>query len=180
MTITTLEQKLGKYAWLAKEPGPRMLVEALKLYGTEEKPGGENNPVILEWAKETNLPAYNADSIPWCGLFMAVVAKRANKTIPKDPLWALHWKNFGDQADIQLGAVLVFTRDGGKGHVGIYVGEDKLRYHVLGGNQGDAVSITRILKTRLVACRAQYTINPPLNVRRVLLDSTGDVSTNEA
>lgn len=32
-----------RYAWLAREPGPRMLVEALKMYGTLEKPGAANN-----------------------------------------------------------------------------------------------------------------------------------------
>jgi hypothetical protein len=50
------------------------------------------------------------------------------------------------------GAVLVFEREGG-GHVGFYVGEDGTSYHVIGGNQGDAVSVARIAKTRLVASR---------------------------
>ena len=48
--------------------------------------------------------------------------------------------------------MLVFERDGG-GHVGFYVGEDGTHYHVLGGNQDDAVSIAKIAKSRLVASR---------------------------
>ena len=39
-----------QYAWLETEPGPRILVEALKTYGTIEKPGEGSNPSILAWA----------------------------------------------------------------------------------------------------------------------------------
>lgn len=35
------------YAWLGGEPGPRMLLEALKLFGTLEAPGNADNPTIL-------------------------------------------------------------------------------------------------------------------------------------
>lgn len=48
--------------------------------------------------------------------------------------------------------MLVFDRAGG-GHVGFYVGEDLTSYHVLGGNQGDRVSIMRLEKSRCVARR---------------------------
>jgi len=48
--------------------------------------------------------------------------------------------------------VLVFDRAGG-GHVGFYVGEDLTSYDVLGGNQGDRVSIMRLEKSRCVARR---------------------------
>ncbi|RZL83684.1 MAG: hypothetical protein EOP66_03605 [Sphingomonas sp.] len=50
------------------------------------------------------------------------------------------------------GAVLVFERPGG-GHVGFYVGEDATAYHVLGGNQGDRVTVARIEKERCIARR---------------------------
>ena len=39
-----------QYAWLDAEPGPRILVEALKTYGTIEKLGEGSNPSILAWA----------------------------------------------------------------------------------------------------------------------------------
>lgn len=171
-----------KYKWLLKEPAPKMLIEALKLVGTKEMPGTKDNPEIIEWAQETGLnKVYSADSIPWCGLFMAVVAKRAGKTVPKDPLWALNWRNFGVVASPgMLGDVLVFKRESG-GHVALYVGEDKDCYHILGGNQSDAVTITRILKARCVGVRRPvYSIAQPLNVRRIYLSASGDVSTNEA
>lgn len=43
------------YRWLEKETGPKMLLEAVKLYGIAEKKGDENNPEILAWAKELGL-----------------------------------------------------------------------------------------------------------------------------
>ena len=176
-----------KYSWLTEEQGPVMLKNALALYGTMEKPGTANNPVILQWAKEIGggvSDVYKADEIPWCGLFMAVVAKRSSKQVVKDPLWALNWGTFGKATDVpMLGDVLVFvrkTKEGkSAGHVGIYVGEDNSCFHVLGGNQSDRVCITRIEKNRLyIARRADY-IAQPSNVRRVILNSSGLISSNE-
>lgn len=172
-----------KYRWLASEGAPRMLVEGLKLYGTIETPGTPNNPTIIAWAQEMGnnvADVYKADSIPWCGLFMAIVAKRAGKEVPKSPLWALAWSTFGNHVDVpMLGDVLVFTRQGG-GHVGLYVGEDDTAYHVLGGNQSDKVSIARIAKTRLyISRRPIYSIAQPSNIRRIILTPDGIISSNE-
>lgn len=170
-----------KYQWLQQEDAPRHLLKAIELYGTTEVVGPKHNPVIMEWAKETNLKHYTNDEIPWCGLFMAVVMNRANRDVVKDPLWARSWSNFGVVSQTpMLGDVLVFSRESG-GHVGIYVGENRQSYHVLGGNQGNAVSIVLIAKNRLIACRRPPYQAQPLNVRKITLDSTGTiVSTNEA
>jgi len=172
----------SRYGWLTREPGPKMIVEALKLYGTLETPGSANNPTIIAWAKEVGgevADAYKADSIPWCGLFMAVVAKRADKEIPKHPLWALSWSAFGAKSPAAaLGDVLVFVRNGG-GHVGLYVGEDAAAFHVLGGNQSDRVCITRVSRSRLYAARRPLYRVQPGNVRPVHLEATGALSLNE-
>jgi uncharacterized protein (TIGR02594 family) len=168
------------YAWLEKEPGPKMLKEALALYGVREKAGGANNPTILGWARETGIKDYRADKIPWCGLLMAVVAKRAGYRIPEEPLWARNWGLFGEKVRLpELGDTLVFSRGSG-GHVGLYVGHDRFCFHVLGGNQGDAVSIVRILRIRLLAARRpDWQIGEPTNRRRILLSASGVVSKNE-
>jgi uncharacterized protein (TIGR02594 family) len=167
-----------RYRWLAQEPGPLMLLEALKLFGVYEHPGTASSPIILAWATECELPTYDADSIPWCGLFMAVVARRAKKTLPANPLWARDWLRFGDPCEPELGAVLVFERGTG-GHVGLYVGEDSTHYHVLGGNQKDQVCISRLNKGRLIGARCQYKIKPG-NVRRVTLPSDAEESNDES
>ncbi len=79
-----------------------------------------------------------------------------------------------------LGDILTFKRDGG-GHVGIYVGEDDECYHVLGGNQSNAMNVTRILKSRLhKARRTKWKVAQPVNVRKIQLTAKGKISTNEA
>lgn len=173
-----------KYNWLSRVGTlPRMISEALKEYGTLEVKGPGNCPKIIAWAKEVGLErVYTADSIAWCGLFMATIAKRAGKPLPKDPLWALNWAKFGTEAgQPSLGDVLTFTRDGG-GHVGLYVAEDKTTYHVLGGNQSDSVSITRVLKKRLYrARRPKMFIRAPASVKPYIVSDTGQpISHNEA
>ena len=171
----------GAYAWLNAEPGPKMLIEALKLYGTVEVPGAGNNAAILAWAKDLDLTAiYTADSVPWCGLFMAVVARRAGKVAPVAPLWAKSWADFGVPSPVPgLGDVLVFAREGG-GHVALYVGEDDAAFHVLGGNQADAVTLTRIPKARLFAARRPLYQAQPANVRPIALGTIGGLSAGEA
>jgi uncharacterized protein (TIGR02594 family) len=170
-----------KYAWLSQEGAPRHLVKALELYGTTEIVGKMHNPVIMGWAKELNLTnIYTSDEVPWCGLFMAIVMKRADRKVVDAPLAARSWINFGVSADVpMLGDVLVFSRKGG-GHVGIYVGEDKTHFFVLGGNQGNQVNIVKIARSRLVGVRRPPYFNPPRNIRRIYLMITENTSTNES
>jgi uncharacterized protein (TIGR02594 family) len=173
-----------QYRWLESEPGPRILKEALRWYGTNEFPGEANNPVIVEWAKEIGGwigDWYEQDSVPWCGLFIGLCAKRADFPFGQKALSALEWAKWGNPSDDpMLGDVLVFKRNGG-GHVGLYVGEDKDCFHVLGGNQSDSVNITRISRDRLFAARrCQWRVSQPENVRVVHLAASGSVSRNES
>lgn len=170
------------YEWLKNEKAPKVLVEAVKMLGTKEVVGTKHNPVILGWAKELGLQnVYNSDEIPWCGLAIAYACHKAKVQVVDKPLWALSWSKWGTEvASPMLGDILTFTRNGG-GHVGIYVGEDQLCYHVLGGNQGNAMNVTRIAKPRLYkARRTAWKIAQPSSVRKIYLDAKGEVSTNEA
>ena len=172
------------YSWLlAQDPLPRTVAEGLKLLGTVETPGRADNPIIMSWAKEVGVTSiYSGDEVPWCGLFMAVVAKRAGKDLPATPLWARDWLNFGRKLKFweaaSLGDVLVFGRNGG-GHVGIYIGEDSGAYYVLGGNQSNKVSIVRIAKNRLLGVRRPIYQNQPATVKPHKLAVGGRLSTNE-
>lgn len=171
---------MGKFAWLADEPGPKMLTAALKLLGIQEKAGASDNPTILAWAKDLGIEAYKHDATPWCGLFVAYVAHKAGKPVVKDPLWAKNWLNWGSApARPQLGDVLVFSRSGG-GHVGLYVAEDEFAYYTLGGNQGDAVSIARVSKRNFVGARRFYAVGVPANVRAVWIGASGALEKNLA
>lgn len=174
------------YEWLGKiGPLPRVIAEALALYGTREVAGAANNPAILKWAAEVGkdvAAAYGADSVPWCGLFAAVVCKRAGKPVIAGPLWARNWAKFGNKAAVpSLGDVLVFERAGGGGHVGFYVAEDESAFHVLGGNQSDAVTIARIAKSRCVAVRRPpFAVAMPASATPYHVAASGALSGNEA
>jgi uncharacterized protein (TIGR02594 family) len=64
---------------------------------------------------------------------------------PKDAFRAKEWLNFGDRiAKPVYGAVGIKMRKGG-GHVSFVVGqsEDGLSYYMLGGNQKDAVRVSK-------------------------------------
>lgn len=171
------------YDFLKNIASPKVIAEAMKLNGVTEVKGNEHNPIILGWAKELGLDkVYKTDEIPWCGLFAAIVVKRAGFEPVKEPLWARNWTGFGTQQSVaMLGDILVFSREGGSGHVGFYVGEDNDCYHVLGGNQGDMVKATRILKNRLLgARRCAWKIRQPIEVKVIQLSAKTEVSKNES
>ena len=169
------------YKYLKKGDNPKIIREAYKLLGVTEVNGKDHNPTILKWADELGLKnVYTSDEIPWCGLFIAYVVKKADKIPVDGPLWARNWLKFGTkQKDAGLGDILVFSRGSG-GHVGIYVGEDSKCYHVLGGNQRDRVSVTRIVKSRLLGIRRpEWKIAEPSSVKKIILDPKGFISTDE-
>ena len=171
---------IGNYKHLSGDV-PKIISEALKLHGTLEFKGEKNNPVILGWAKECGLEkVYGSDSIPWCGLFTAVVVKRTGREPIKSPLWARSWAQWGERSSqASLGDVLVFSRGSG-GHVGFYIAEDRDCYHVLGGNQSDAVTITRIRKDRCISVRKPVYKNRPSSAKPYHVGATGEISTDEA
>jgi uncharacterized protein (TIGR02594 family) len=157
--------------------------EARHLMGLQEDTGPGSNKVILDWAKDLGID-YKDDDIPWCGLFVAhcVGSTLPGEALPGNPLGARNWEKFGAKCEPQLGAVLVFWRDGknsGKGHVGFYNGEDAGAYQVLGGNQSNSVSIARVGKDRFLGARQPATV-PPLTGKAVQRTTTGELSRNEA
>lgn len=173
------------YEWLWKEPAPKMLLEALKLYGTHEVAGPGNNPEIMRWARETHT-TYPGDATAWCGLGMSICAKRAGWDYHPNgnALWARNWALWGNPVVLggeMLGDVLVFERGSG-GHVAQYVGEDETHFHILGFNQTDSVNIVRKPKSQLIkARRAPWKIVQPPNVRKIFLSAKGaPVSTKES
>ncbi len=76
--------------------------------------------------------------------------------------------------------MLVFRRAESTGHVGLYVGEDYGAYQVLGGNQSDGVTITRIARDRCIAVRRPFYKAAPTTATPVQLAANGALSANEA
>lgn len=161
---------------------PLVIAEGMRYLGINEIKGKANNATIMQWAKDVGVEKiYTSDEVAWCGLFAAKVVQKAGFEPVTNPLWALNWKNFGTaQKTAMLGDILVFSRDGG-GHVGFYIADDANYYHVLGGNQSDSVSITRIAKNRCVAIRrCNWKIAQPNAVKRYQVAANGKISVNEA
>lgn len=161
---------------------PAWMAEAMRLKGVREVPGKGSNQQILDWADDLDIH-YPNDDIPWCGLFVAHCMRvgAPNDERPANVLGARNWQQFGKMAEPSYGAVLVFWRGskkGWKGHVGFYVGEDRTAYHVLGGNQSNAVTITRIAKSRLLVARWPESV--PVDGKRIHKNADGSLSTNEA
>lgn len=120
---------------------PIWITEARKHVGLAEIPGPKHNLTILNWLK--NLKAWwTDDETPWCGTFVAHCLKSTGFEIPKLWMRAKAWADWGVAVSKPtLGCIVVFDRQGG-GHVGFVVGVDeKGRLMVLGGNQGNKVSI---------------------------------------
>lgn len=155
---------------------PLWLAEARSRLGMKEIPGPRHNPTILGWIKRLG-GWFEDDETPWCGTFVAHCMDVAGLPRPKHWYRAKDWAGWGKASEPVLGAVAVFGREGG-GHVGILVGKSASNYYVLGGNQSNAVTITPIAKSRLIAIRWPASMvagNTPLPAM-----TGGAVSTNEA
>jgi len=121
--------------------------------------------------------------IPWCGDFVETCMALAlpSEPLPTNPYLARNWLTFGVACTPTLGAVLVFwrgSRAGISGHVGFYAGEDAAAFHVLGGNQANAVGVARIAKVRLLGARWPKTAPPP-KAGATTRDAGAALSTNE-
>lgn len=154
--------------------------EAMRLRGLHE---ARDVAALRAWFNRS-VAWIDPREIPWCGAFVATCFRKDQPDIalPDNPLGARNWARWGQPCAPGLGALLVFwrgSRDGWRGHVGFYYGEDAAAFHVLGGNQSDAVTVTRIGKTRHLATRWPDGQTP--TPRRVLLDAAGQpLSRNEA
>jgi uncharacterized protein (TIGR02594 family) len=139
---------------------PRWYVKALEELhaGVREIAGGKHNPRIVAYHQATGLKA-STDEVPWCGAFVAWAMQQAGVAYGRARAAAARsWLEFGEPMDKpELGAIAVFWRgrkDGTAGHVGFYAGEtEDGRILVLGGNQGNAVSIAAYPRERLLGYR---------------------------
>jgi len=147
--------------------------------GLKEVAGPKHNTKIQSWLAKLGA-WWKDDETPWCGTFVAHCLRENGLPVPQHWYRALAWKDYGSNlrpTHVCEGAILVFAREGG-GHVGFYAGEDKFYFHVLGGNQSNAVNIMKIAKARCVAIR--WPAGVPVTGGRIYLDRKAPVSENEA
>ena len=115
---------------------------ALNELGVHEVHGGEN-PRIIEYHKHTTLKAVE-DEVPWCSAFVCFVVETNHLQSTKSAA-ARSWLTWGIPVSPSPGAIAVFPRGNNpnQGHVAIVLGvsADGTKVAVVGGNQGDSVSL---------------------------------------
>ena len=144
-------------------PGPLpWITEAKSALGRHE---ARDRSWLMDWLKRDGRSLGDPAKNPWCGDFVETCIRT---TLPDEPLlgalgtnpyWARNWLMFGQEVQPITGAILVFERGSG-GHVGFALGQDDTHFHVLGGNQSDAVTIARIAKGRLLGACWPATVPP--------------------
>lgn len=158
---------------------PRWMAVGRKYIGLAEVPGREHNPVIINWL--TSLKAWwREDETPWCGTFVAAVLREADVPITASWYRARAWLDWGLRLHAPtLGCVVVFERAGG-GHVGFVAGRDIAgRLMVLGGNQGNRVSIAPFDVSRVLGYRWPAAEPLPPHFSTPLLASNGQPSSTQ-
>ena len=123
--------------------------------GVKERKGKAHNPVVLAYYDEAGHPHIDNDEVPWCAAFVGAMLKRAGLK-GTGALTARSYLTWGKPLKHpKEGAIMVFKRGNSswQGHVAFYVKEDATHYHVLGGNQRNAVNISRYPKKDLLGIR---------------------------
>jgi len=162
---------------LADPQDPSWLAEARKLMGLREIPGPRHESWIVDGWKRLGVGWFNDDETPWCGLFAAHCIDAAGLPYPSMFPRAKAWASWGKNCQPVLGAVVVFSRNGG-GHVGFLVGESASNWYILGGNQRNEVNIMPLDKSRAIAIR--WPAGRAVGSRRPPAMSGGITSVNEA
>lgn len=132
---------------------PLWLQIARKELGVAEIAGPESNPRIIEYHATTSYGAKD-DSVSWCSAFVNWCMKQAGYQGTNNA-GARSWANWGVALPTPVvGCVAVFGYpDSWRGHVGLYLGEDKESIRVFGGNQGDKVCEAYMSKKLLLGFR---------------------------
>lgn len=139
---------------------------AQRFVGVKESPGAGSNPQVLAFLRlDDSWPS--GDDVPWCSAFVNYIAWLLRLPRSKN-LAARSWLNVGVPVNLfhaALGDVVILKRGSGDqpgpeiiaapGHVGFFAGQDGGTVYVLGGNQGDSVSV------------APFPIGKILGIRRI-------------
>lgn len=159
---------------------------ARQYIGTAEIKGAKHNPKILQWWAAIRAP-FTDDESPWCAAFVGGVLEEAGIKSSRSAAARSYCSWGRTLVSPVLGCVVVFWRgspSGWSGHVGFLVGRDKAgNLMVLGGNQGDMVSIKPFPMNRVLAYRwPELEFAPTVRglEKLPLLESDGKLSTNEA
>jgi uncharacterized protein (TIGR02594 family) len=134
---------------------PRWLELAWADLGVAEAPGADNNSKVLRYYADAGHPEVHADEVAWCAAFVGACLERAGVAGTRS-LMARSYLAWGEPLALpRTGAVAVLSRgsDPSLGHVGFLVGLTPSQAILLGGNQGDAVSVAAFPRPQLLGLR---------------------------
>jgi uncharacterized protein (TIGR02594 family) len=122
-----------------------------------ELTGNDNHPLIQWFHMLCALGHEQPDSTPWCSSFANGVCWLLRLPRSKSAA-ARSWLNVGVPVDLRAARVgydvVVLERGPApQGHVGFFAGQDDTNVFILGGNQGDAVTVAPFAKTRVLGVR---------------------------
>lgn len=124
------------------------------LAGVAEVPGPGDNQRIGEYLKSVGLGP--DDETAWCSAFVNWCHEQAGLT-GTDKGNARSWLKWGHNVtEPRVGDIVVLwrgARDSWQGHVGFVAGISGAVVLILGGNQGDAVTITAYSRERVLGFR---------------------------
>lgn len=133
---------------------------AQRFVGMKEVPGTASNPAVLAMLR-LDQPWPTSDEVPWCSAFANYIAWLLR--LPRSHnLSARSWLNVGesieaDQATVGFDVVILSRgTDPTAGHVGFFAGAVGGVVNVLGGNQGDSVSVESFMRTRILGVRRLF------------------------
>jgi uncharacterized protein (TIGR02594 family) len=138
---------------------------AERFVGIKEVPGSRSNPHLLTMLQlDASWP--QGDDVPWCSAFVNYIAWLLRLPRSKS-LMARSWLRVGIPISLDLARpgfdVTVIKRGGDNqpgpdvtdapGHVGFFGGVEGTTILMLGGNQGDSVSLDRFPLTQVLGVR---------------------------
>ena len=121
-----------------------------------ERPGDADHPLIRWWHSLTTI-GEQPDSVPWCASFINGCCWDCRLPRSKSAA-ARSWLGIGEAVSLdeaRRGYVVVLARGANPaaGHVGLYSGRVGATIYLLGGNQGDAVSVAPFPASRVIGVR---------------------------
>jgi uncharacterized protein (TIGR02594 family) len=134
---------------------PRWLTAAWAELGTKEVAGNNDNSAVVSYFRETGQNEPLHDETPWCAAFAGAMLARGGEQ-HTGSLLARSYLSWGEAlSEPRPGAITVLERAGdpNAGHVGFLIGMSGKHVFLLGGNQGDSVSVAAFDAAHVLAYR---------------------------
>lgn len=134
---------------------PAWLLEALKLDGLKEVPGSTHSPEVVKLFADAGHAGVKDDETAWCAAFVGAVLRRSGY-LSTGQLTARSYLDFGEVVtNPKRGDIVVFPRGNStwQGHVAFVLKVDDQYVHAFGGNQSNAVNITRYSRAKVLGFR---------------------------